>query len=372
MKTFKTFCILAGLAMSTTAFAGDGTKENPYTVAELNAQKDALTDAEKLLTVWVKADLLGLGEDGKSNNNADTTGEDGKTQKNMAGLFGDDTGTFVAYSWQILGQLAMEDLTNTKGLLIALTYGTAGHKTGNTEYPKYATDEEPAGLKFSLEEVYGALSVEIKGGYRGYHIPCCYVIPEDIVAIKVSSGYVQDKGAYLNCENVFDGATETIITPKNAALILLGNDGKHDLVLTTKYYNQKISNGNTLNPGTQKGLNETKGKNLYLYRFVNENDKVGFERNSDNINEVTLAAKDEVYLYVSANEDYFFGKWTWETEDKKWISWTGKKYADYHPAGINAINANASDGAVYDLSGRKVTQPQKGIYIQDGKKYIAK
>ena len=55
MTTFKTLCILAGLAMATCAFAGDGTKDNPYTVAELNAQKEAL--AASGATVWVKADL---------------------------------------------------------------------------------------------------------------------------------------------------------------------------------------------------------------------------------------------------------------------------------------------------------------------------
>ena len=55
----------------------DGTKANPYTVAELNAQKDVLAASNAV--VWVKADLKGLGEDGTSTDNADTTGEDGKT-----------------------------------------------------------------------------------------------------------------------------------------------------------------------------------------------------------------------------------------------------------------------------------------------------
>ena len=370
MTTFKTLCIIAGLAMATCAFAGDGTKDNPYTVAELNAQKVALNTSGA--TVWVKADLIGLGEDGKSTDNADTT-VDGKTKKNMAGLFGDETGTFVAYSWQILGQLALEDLTNTKDLLISLTYGTAAHLSGNTEYPQYATNEEPTREHFSLEEVYGALSIDIKNGYHGYHVPSCYIIPQEIVAIKVSAGYTEGKGAYFNCNNEFDGASGTIVTPKNSALILLGNDGKHDLVLTTKYYNQKISNGNALNPGVQKGFYKKEGNfNLYFYRFINESERVGFERNSDNINEVTLSTKDEVYLSISAKEDYFYGKWNWETEDKKWISWNGKKYSDYHETGINAINAKISDDAVYDLNGRKIAQPTKGLYIQNGRKYIVK
>ena len=69
------------------------TKDNPYTVAQLLAQKDALAASGE--TVWVKADLKGLGEDGTQTNNADTEA-DGKTVKHMAALFGDATGAFVA------------------------------------------------------------------------------------------------------------------------------------------------------------------------------------------------------------------------------------------------------------------------------------
>ena len=66
----KTLLFLSSflILMSLSAFAGDGTKENPYTVAELLAQKDALANTDK--TVWVKADLKGLGEDGTKTDNA--------------------------------------------------------------------------------------------------------------------------------------------------------------------------------------------------------------------------------------------------------------------------------------------------------------
>ena len=40
--------------------------------------------------------------------------------------------------------------------------------------------------------------------------------------------------------------------------------------------------------------------------------------------------------------------------------------------GINEVKQNApSDGRIYDLQGRRLGQlPEKGIYIQNGKKYI--
>ena len=52
----KALVIMAGMLFTTNAvFAGDGTKSSPYTVAELNAQKDALAASGD--TVWVKANL---------------------------------------------------------------------------------------------------------------------------------------------------------------------------------------------------------------------------------------------------------------------------------------------------------------------------
>ena len=36
--------------------------------------------------------------------------------------------------------------------------------------------------------------------------------------------------------------------------------------------------------------------------------------------------------------------------------------------GLTPIPSPVSDGKIYDLSGRRVTSPRKGIYIMDGKK----
>jgi len=354
MKNLTTISLLAFAAclLPTVAYAGDGTKNNPYTVAELNAQKDAL--AASGAAVWVKADLKGLGEDGSKTDNADTEEVvNGKTTtvKHMAALFSDATGTFVAYSYQILGGINMADLTNTKDLLISLTYGTAGHPYGNTAYPQYSTDYEQEVITdahFSLEEVHGALSVEIKNGLRGYHTPCCYIIPKDIVGGKVSAGYSQKNGAYVNY-NYFDGAGETsYATSKNASMILMAYDGTYDLVLTTALYEQTISYGNALNPGTQAGLNSGTTSNRWCFRFVNENGKTGFERNSDDNFSVTLASKDEVYLMVSSLNTKFAGNWTWETDDKKWISWQGKSITDFenHQPSTATLGDANGDGKI--------------------------
>lgn len=40
--------------------------------------------------------------------------------------------------------------------------------------------------------------------------------------------------------------------------------------------------------------------------------------------------------------------------------------------GISTLNAEKKNGAIYDLMGRKVTKPAKGLYIMNGKKYFQK
>lgn len=324
--SLKTLALAAGMLLTAAgqAWAGDGTKANPYTVAELNAQKDALAASGN--TVWVKADLKGLGEDGTKTDNA--TVDD---VKQMAALFGDATGSFVAYSWQILGELSLSDLTNTKDLLISLTYGTAGHPHGNSANPQYASNYEPTEAHFSLAEVHGALSLEIKNGYRGYHLASSYVVPKDVVAVRVNSNF--SKGTASIAYGYYDGAEEgkTYIINKNTAMVLMAYDGTYDFVLSADYYEQINSNG--LNGGEQAGVNVIPMKNnalRYHYRFVADGEKLGFERNSDESTEVYLASKDEVYLTVNGADNHFFGNWTWETADKKWISWAGKKISDFH------------------------------------------
>ena len=361
------------------------TKDSPYTVAQLLEQKEALAASGE--TVWVRADLKGLGEDGTKTVNADTEDSDGKTVRNMAAVFSDATGEFVAYSWQILGQLDLADLTNTKGLLIALTYGTEGHPYGNSANPQYASNYEPTDAHFSLGEVHGALTLEIKNNYRGYHVASCYQVPREVVAVRVASGYTSSKGATVSY-GYYDGAEEgkNYIINKNNALVLLAYPGTYSFVLSAGYYEQ--INSNSLNGGEMAGVNTIPMKNnalRYHYRFVASGDKVGFERNCDESTQVNLESKDEVYLTVNGSDSHFFGSWKWETDDKKWISWQGKAITDFenHSSHItNVTDAPAADAAIYNLAGQRLRATtsddlrsanlHKGLYIVNGKKILVK
>ncbi len=365
MKKFYTLIFSLALA-SVSAVAGDGTKSNPFTVSELNAQKETLAVSGD--TVWVIADLKGLGEDGSLEEN---------TENNCAGLFvdsSDETTNFVAYSYQILGELAITDLTNTQNLLIALTYQKGAHLYGNKEYSDYASNNgEPEDeLHFSLVEVHNALSLKISNGFRGFHIASCFVVPKDVIAVKVYAGYNASKGAYVNYTNYSGNDEQEHATPKNWACVFMAEDGVYDFVLTTKYYEQAMSNSNALNGGTQEGVNAGTKKNRWRLRFVSDGTKVGFERNSDENSTVTLASKDEIYLEV--NSLNFVANWEWETEAKDWISWQGGSYSDLATPVQNIISTVENDDAtIYDLQGRRVAgTPTKGVYVRGGKLFIVK
>ena len=47
--------------------------------------------------------------------------------------------------------------------------------------------------------------------------------------------------------------------------------------------------------------------------------------------------------------------------------------SDPKPTGINAVEASVNDkGTIYDLNGRRIEQPTKGVYIKNGKKYVVR
>ena len=109
----------------------------------------------------------------------------------------------------------------------------------------------------------------------------------------------------------------------------------------------------------------------YHYRFVANGEKTGFERNGEESTEVVLDSKDEIYLTVNGNDNHFFGNWTWETDDKKWISWAGSKISDFHEnASVSTMKANAGNSRIYNLQGIRLNQLQRGVNIVGGRKIV--
>lgn len=361
----RTLSVLAvALTASTTMMAGDGTKANPYTVAELMAAQDNLTATD---TVWVRANLKGLGADGSQ------TVNDADNRKDCAACFTDGTATFTAWSFEILSYLAMEDLTNTQDLLLS------GVMREGSE-----SKDEPEGRHFSLCQMEGALQLAISNGFRGFHVQSQYVVPRGMVAVDVRCGYSSKTNEATVAYTYTCGDTLSIMG-KNSARVLMARDGVYDIVLTAAKQNQKAGT-TSLSGGTQAGLNTVKTNNRYLYRFVADANRTGFERNSDNMKEVTLERKDEVYLQINALETNFFGHYAFDDGDtKKWIKWGAEPLENFVSDTPDAIVGVASPASprefsigndqlsiLHTLTGLRVQRPVKGINIVNGKKFFVK
>lgn len=85
---------------------------------------------------------------------------------------------------------------------------------------------------------------------------------------------------------------------------------------------------------------------------------------------ITLAAK----MGVGTGEETSGSIQTYNTSNNQFINaWRLKPAGDIPTSLGNAIEAdNAADATIYDLSGRRVVNPAKGLYIQKGKTFIVK
>ena len=327
------------------AFAGDGTKENPYTVAEAVAVSATMND-----TIWIKADLKGLGKDGVSQvNNSDVRAD-------SAAVITDGSKDLTVWSYEILQGLAMEDLTNTKDLLIR---------------GLFKTSDATLGRHFSVYQIHGALKLNFPQGYKGFHIQASYQMPKGVKGCNVRTSYSSNKQEATVSYTYYSGDS-LWISGKNTALILIGAKGEHDFILSAQYKPYAMTAG--LVAGTQAGLNKVTQSNRYLFRFIATEEKVGFERNSENQKEVTLESKDEVALIVGCATNSYWTKGTFDDGDtKKWLKWRGETPEDV--VGISEMVNGAGlkmNGQTYNLKGLRVEQPQKGVYIKNGKKVVIK
>ena len=143
--------------------------------------------------------------------------------------------------------------------------------------------------------------------------------------------------------------TEVTKVAAGVPVILNGSATDYTLHYTTEATDNVSDNQLLVSDGTVKGNSST------IYALDNLNDVVGFYRVHDG---VTIPA-GKAYLVISdgsaAREFIGFG----DDNDK---------------TGIQTIDNGklTNDNAYYDLQGRRVAQPTKGLYIVNGKKVIIK
>ena len=159
--------------------------------------------------------------------------------------------------------------------------------------------------------------------------------------------------ATVNENKVVMTPIENSIVPANTGVILKGAEKNYTGVITTK---EAVIEKNDLVAATEEiaELATTDGTyNNYILNVVEG--KVGFYQANNK-----KVAAGKAYLQVPVTNGAKALTIVWNDGET-----TGIK--DNYEFGI--MN---SDAATYDLSGRKVTNPAKGLYIKNGKKFIVK
>lgn len=222
--------------------------------------------------------------------------------------------------------------------------------TSNMQPCTNSSSDHATSHKFNVESV-SALPVTISGAkYASFYAPVPVKIPAGVTAY-----YIEDSGAHESYV-VLTEITAGNVIPANFGVILSGNAGT---------YNFEISGVATASVGSNLLEGTVEATRIYSDDYV------------------LNIMNGEVGLYLTS-----------EYEVTKYQYFTNGSHKAYLPAaavasvaansigftfdfsgttGIDAVEGeNNGEVVIYDLSGRRVENPTRGIYIVNGKKVLVK
>lgn len=265
-------------------------------------------------------------------------------------------GTKMTFTKIVDGNSTKEerDITPGDGIKVVSTECEAGivrfgaDKRNNV----YAVVFKPSGTPTA-----GASSIVISDtGYATFSSKYSHAVPSGLTAY-VASKY--DKNAMT--------MTMTPISsiPAGTPVVLKGNAGTYELPITEDV--TPYSEANNLKPvladyalAATNGTNgEAKYTNFVLAK--NSEGNVCFMKSTGTRN-------------IAANKAYLQILTSYLPADGSEARSISFNFVDNEATGIedNILNVNNSDATIYDLMGRKVLNPTKGLYINNGKKVIIK
>jgi hypothetical protein len=202
------------------------------------------------------------------------------------------------------------------------------------------------------------------------------VIPESgYLPLYTSSKFFGGNDVIISYVTVSSGKLKYLSYPGNSIItgttvyIIIGTPGEHTLKLTQADRTVKTAGSHYwLADNDTKyvnGVYTTTINNRYPLKFVNEKGNVRFATAWVDGNNKTMQINPET-------EGRFFIMVNFTPSGD--IAWEGATLADVAAGINNAIFTKTDEGnnAIYDLTGRKVnTISKKGIYIKNGKKFVA-
>ena len=115
------------------------------------------------------------------------------------------------------------------------------------------------------------------------------------------------------------------------------------------------------------GDSESTDDGTVYYKFDHWSNAAGQDVSTDRFLTVTVTGMETYYAHFVRTTKAEFKET--ETDPNKW-DYDNK---EWNPNAIQSVkNIPANSSVIYDLQGRRVSQPTKGVFIKDGKKVIVK
>lgn len=309
---------------------GNGTEEMPFTleyVNELNNSKSG--------NYWVKGTIAGYYNNGKIDTSNDTN------------LALQDAGSDIVVPLALTGDFRTNFGVKTNPQHVGRVILVSGSLETYFNIPGI---KSPTDIKFVTDKFNISASK-----WATYYTDKAFTMPEN------ATGYiVVPSGSDANVVSLEKTYNAGDAVPANTPILINGEAGEYTYYVTTT--TATADSRNMLRGQLEAGTITPEENGDYLYyklSYNSDGNTLGFYWGAENGGVFGLTGSNRAYLVVEN---------TGSNAKAVKVNWPGDE-----TTGISDIRTDkANDEAIYNIAGQRVTKATKGIYIKNGKKFIAK
>lgn len=329
-------------------------------VVDIDLTKDNTTTANENKLEWLGEIVSVTANKAGASTNANNyyPGTTGKTYTSTR-FYSNSTLTFAPAPFVVLGEITYEATTDKHAAAMEKSTWTNATAKANGKIvtitpedgskPVSAVIKENTGgssfsIAYSLVEEC-SLTLAAKSDDGSYYATFSSASACEFAGADVFTVNVEGKNIVLN-------EVESKQVPANTGVLL--KSAQNNVIVTRLESAPAIEGTNLLKPASEK---MTEGFKFYKLAYDNYTEKTGLG--------FYWGAADGAAFTVKPGLAYLAVPQA-QAANVKGFSFDGTQ------TGINGVEATAAKGAIYNLNGQRVEKAQRGIYIQNGKKFIVK
>ena len=244
--------------------------------------------------------------------------------------------------------------SDTRQILFSVTYSGTSYVTSCKNYASTNAEKDNYYKVQLYQKVYPLTVSSATGGYATfYNEEEAYKMPEGLTGYAVTKAEAND---YITRKTAYEaGATVPAKTP----LLIIGQADSYYPAVVSGTGVEAYAGSNLLEGARDANGNTQSAKeNVYYYKLgLNTKGVPGFYWGAVGGAAFKMTKATTAYLAVP----------------QKLVEGANALFFDFGPeTGINEIQTEQADKAIFDLSGRRVQKATKGFYIVGGKKVLVK